>query len=656
MQLLISSSRSLLIEPLSKLPEIQEPWVLVFDALDECGGGTELLKLLCEEIGNLPINLHIVFTSRPEHPIHMWFDNDPLKSSTNIIILDDVKEEVVSSDILLYLKYNLVDDGKKPHKEALADTEQLKLLADRAQGLFIYASTAVKQIRDQRGHSPTASIAQILKLNSGLIDDLYTHILHELIPEDDAVLIENYQNIMGAVLHLQEPLSIPLLSKLLGYDNDVDVKAMLELMSAVLIMPEKKDDVVRIAHLSFWEYATSKGARKVVHSKFKYRPELDLDACKHHECLLHATLSVMMSELKFNICHLESSFLANDQVENLQVLIDRYIGGHLSYSCRFWSAHLNELRTVHSISLEQGLKDFLEKRFLWWLEVISLLKHVDTAALAILSIADWSKVKNDELASAALDAVSFIRAFSSAISHSAPHIYISALPFSPIKSMIWRNFAGSHPNKLSLDIGQQTDWPAIQLVLAGHAEFVESVAISSDGKRVVSGSYDKTIRIWNAETGEQVVKPILGHTSWVRSVGFSSDGKRVVSGSDDNTIRIWNAETGEQVVEPILGHTNSVTSVGFSSDGKRVVSGSHDETIRIWNAETGEQVVEPILGHTNSVTSVGFSSDGKRVVSGSHDKTIRIWNAETGEQVVEPILGHTDSVLHLLDFHQMERE
>ncbi|KAE9392793.1 hypothetical protein BT96DRAFT_1023345 [Gymnopus androsaceus JB14] len=617
--------KKLIIDPLSKLPKIQDPWVLVFDALDECAAGTELLELLCEEIGNLPINLHIIFTSRPEHPICMWFHKDPLKSSTYVIILDDVDEGVVSKDILQYLEYNLAGDGKKAHKEPLANPEQLNLLADRAQGLFIYASTTIKHIRDQLGYPPAESIGQILKLDSGLIDDLYDHILHGLIPEGNVNLIKKYQKIMGALLHLQEPLSIPLLSKLLGYDEDVAVEAMLQRMSAVLIMPENKDDVVRIAHLSFWEYATSRGIRRVEHPKFKYRPELDLDASKHHESLLHATLSVMRAELKFNICNLESSFLANHQVENLQVLSNRYIEGHLSYSCRFWSAHLNELRTVNSISLGHDLKDFLEKRFLWWLEVISILKQVDTAALAILSIADWSKDRNDELASTALDALYPSCPMTLLESGGTLQAYIS-------KEVISRH----RPNKV---VGL-----LFSLVLAGHAESVESVAISPDGKRVVSGSMDKTIRIWNAETGEQVVEPILGHTiglhlldshqmeredwrtssgtnigtyRWVTSVGFSSDGKRVVSGSMDKTIRIWNAETGEQVVEPILGHTDDVTSVGFSSDGKRVVSGSRDEDYpnlecRDWRTSSGTNI-----GTYRLVTSVGFSSDGKRVVSGS---------------------------------------
>jgi WD40 repeat protein len=171
-----------------------------------------------------------------------------------------------------------------------------------------------------------------------------------------------------------------------------------------------------------------------------------------------------------------------------------------------------------------------------------------------------------------------------------------------------------------------------------------SVGFSPDGKRVVSGSYDGTICIWNAETGEEVAGPFEGHADCVTSVGFSPDGRRVVSGSRDKTIHIWNAETGEEVAGPFEGHADCVTSVGFSPDGTRVVSGSYDSTIRIWNAETGEEVAGPFEGHTSDITSVGFSPDGRRVVSGSYDRTIRIWNAETGEEAAGLFEGHRDWV------------
>jgi WD40 repeat protein len=93
--------------------------------------------------------------------------------------------------------------------------------------------------------------------------------------------------------------------------------------------------------------------------------------------------------------------------------------------------------------------------------------------------------------------------------------------------------------------------------------------------------------VWDAETGGEVVGPLKGHSNYVASVAFSPDGCRIVSGSFDNTIRVWNAETGAGVMGPLKGHSGPVLSVAFSPDGHRIVSGSEDMTIRVQCAITG---------------------------------------------------------------------
>jgi len=106
------------------------------------------------------------------------------------------------------------------------------------------------------------------------------------------------------------------------------------------------------------------------------------------------------------------------------------------------------------------------------------------------------------------------------------------------------------------------------------------VAFSADGRRVVSGSKDRTVRVWDATTGETVAGPFKGHADWVLSVAFSPNGCQIVSGSKDRTIRVWDATTGETVAGPFTGHTDSVNSVAFSPDGNHVLSGSSDQTVR----------------------------------------------------------------------------
>lgn len=180
--------------------------------------------------------------------------------------------------------------------------------------------------------------------------------------------------------------------------------------------------------------------------------------------------------------------------------------------------------------------------------------------------------------------------------------------------------------------------------MTGHTLKVTSVAISANGKRVVSGSYDGTVRIWDTESGTQVGKRACGHTRTVSSVAISADGKIAVSGSYDRTVRIWEAGSGTSIGRPMYGHTRRVTCVAISADGGRAVSGSFDGTVRMWNTETGTPIGKAMSGHILKVTRVAISADGRRVVSGSDDRTVRMWDAERDTKLTEPLLHHDISV------------
>ena len=147
-------------------------------------------------------------------------------------------------------------------------------------------------------------------------------------------------------------------------------------------------------------------------------------------------------------------------------------------------------------------------------------------------------------------AMKFVATFFQPISCSAPHIYLSALPMSPSDSLIAKKYCYHFTGVVSLERGKQISWPSINSILQGHTNWVTSVAFSPDGKYIVSGSYDGTMRIWDAQTEKLVLDPFEGHTDQVTSVAFSPDGKYIVSGSHDKTIRMWDAQTGKLVSDP----------------------------------------------------------------------------------------------------------
>jgi WD40 repeat protein len=167
--------------------------------------------------------------------------------------------------------------------------------------------------------------------------------------------------------------------------------------------------------------------------------------------------------------------------------------------------------------------------------------------------------------------------------------------------------------------------------LAGHVlqpgGSVCAIALSPDESLIVFGMDWGRLRLWSMVKFEEVVQ-LVGHHDTVRSVAFSSDGLRIVSGSIDRTIRIWDSRSFEEL--GLCEHDGQVYSVAFSPDNRLIGSGSADCTLRLWSALTFAEVAR-LAGHEHTVTSVAFSSDGTRIVSSSYDCTVHMWHARTYE-------------------------
>ena len=160
-------------------------------------------------------------------------------------------------------------------------------------------------------------------------------------------------------------------------------------------------------------------------------------------------------------------------------------------------------------------------------------------------------------------------------------------------------------------------------IFSGHVDGVTAVAWSPDGRRIVTGSYDATIRVWDAVTGEELLS--LEHGSQVESVVWSSDGGRIAAGFGDG-VRVWDAVTGEELLSLECGR--GVESVVWSPDGSCIVTSS-DDGVRVWDAVTGEELLS--LEHGNQVESVVWSPDGSRIAAGFVGDGVRVWDAVTGE-------------------------
>ncbi|EMD32809.1 hypothetical protein CERSUDRAFT_161328 [Gelatoporia subvermispora B] len=615
--------------------------VLVIDALDECADDKATEVILSELITQSPdIPVKFFVTSRPEPYIRAQFNMRP--NLYDVVRLHDIEQDIVEADISLYLSrrlHNIRDSRERsdPSYEfpvewpGHTDIETVTRLAGK---LFIYAFTVAEYVRNdpvERLEKLTAFLVSAGKPLTKALDDMYFFILSKAMNpnERDADEIFMTKRILAIILTVREHLRVSTLSELVGIPVR-RIRGMLDPLHAVVYMPSRDDTgAVSTFHASFGDYLT---ARERAQDFFIDTPSGQYD-------LAQACIKVMSSDLlHFNVTGCATSYLPNAQ-QTLAVLPVQLI-----YSCLHWPHHVTTASGLSKLLLR--LEKVLREKFLFWLEVLSAVgkAHLASQLLMRVMTANNRRTASLNLTKFVRDANNFVIIGKDAIELSVPHIYLSVLPSvhrtSTVAVAFWPRFL----NRPVLEASGVSTTPRTLLHMQGHTKAIKSVAVSSDGRRIVSGSDDTTIRVWDVATGDALLKSMEGHTDSISSVAISADCTMIISGSYDGTIRMWNAMTGQPMLTPMRGHTDLVTCVVFSTDGTRILSSSNDRTIRVWDVFDGEPLTEPWEGHTKPVNSISCSPDGIRVASGSSDGTIRLWNPDTGESLLDPLRGHIGSV------------
>jgi hypothetical protein len=375
---------SLILEPLKEV-HIVGPILVVIDALDESGdatGRTGLHTFIAENLKRLPSNFRVVITSRPEHAIVSVLIE---ARSVKIKYMDDTELAAEThGDIFAFFQQKLTSNESGGYLEALAV---------KAEGLFQWAAVASQLILDppaRFGYSNETCINHLLGLSTNrhgqdLLDGLYKDVLEGYFTDEESRVL--FRSVVGQLITSVEPLTIRSLTPLrqhAHYDKDSDaaVNGILSRLGSLLSNVNSYDKNLPIIplHTSFRDFLTNEDKSG----------DFYVDVRDAHDQLTHSCLDLLLDPLdglKFNICKLETSYLANDDVEDLDTRIDQHIPPALLYASRFWSGHLKH--TYFKTDLFRELETLFKEKFLFWLEVLSLTRNIGLVPSAIANLNMW---------------------------------------------------------------------------------------------------------------------------------------------------------------------------------------------------------------------------------------------------------------------------
>ncbi|KFA55450.1 hypothetical protein S40293_09850 [Stachybotrys chartarum IBT 40293] len=538
--------------------------ILAIDALDECKTNRgRLLSFLMK-----PSRVKWVVTGRN------WQDIETSLVSTEekVWLQLELNQDSISKAVQTYIDYKV--DGLARLKTYDKSTKDIlrAYLSDNADGTFLWVALVCQELASDQIARKRHTLSKLKEFPSGL-DPLYMRMMEHISGSMDATLCKQILAIASVVYRPITLEELKVFVNSMDQDEYDDLPQIIKACGSFLTL---REGVLSFVHQSAKDFLLEKASDQILPSGVTHE----------HQALFSKSLKALAKTLERDICKLGVPGFPVDQVSphHLKALAS------VHYACVFWVDHLQK---SDSMAIKDALQDngdvhtFMRDKFLYWLECLSLLRSMPQGIHAVHKVEALARGPGrEDITELLQDARRFIVSHKTPIEIAPLQAYASTLLFSPEASHVRELFKHEEPDWMVLKPKMEPRWDVCLQTLEGHSEPVTSVVFSADGQHLASGSWDKTVKIWDRASGD-CLKTLEGHSEPVTSVVFSADGQHLASGSWDSTVKIWDCTSGD-CLKTVEGHSNMTFSVVFSADGQYLASGSGDETVKIWDRASGD--------------------------------------------------------------------
>ncbi|KAH7382615.1 WD40-repeat-containing domain protein [Phaeosphaeria sp. MPI-PUGE-AT-0046c] len=591
---------------------------LIVDALDECVIDQPKLLSLIAKQSSASTRIKWIVSSRNWPVIEEQLRQAEHKTKLSL----ELNADSVAAAVKIFIQQKVFQLAQEKYYTQEVQDVVLQHLESNANDTFLWVALVCQDLKTTprwKTFDKRRALEKLAQFPPGL-DSLYERMLQQIHDSDNA---EICFRILAVAAVLYRPVTVVELTALVEpledfVDNLDLVREMIDLCGSFLTM---RDDTVYFVHQSAKDFLLAEASNEVFPKGVK-----DI-----HQAIFSASVAALYTTLGRDMYSLKSPACAVDNVILPQV--DPLARSR--YSCVYWIDHLYDAKptlpafntTDHKCEtqLTEVIYWFLKKKYLYWLEGLSLCNSIEQGVLSMAKLRSLMQTlsEQDRLIQLVQDAHRFITYHKQAIETYPLQTYASALLFSPANSIIRQLFQHEGPNEISIKPLLNKNWDACLQTLEGHGCSVQLVASLHDSTMLVSAS-DEIIKIWDISSGACLqTLPGHGHGHTVQTVAFSQDSTRLASASN-NTAKIWDISNGV-CLRTLDGYgSNSVT---FSHDLTRLATGL-GRTVKIWDVSSSA-CLWTLEGHSHIVDSVVFSHDSIMLAAVS-DEIVKIWDITSG--------------------------